>query len=61
MGDVDIFLDGELHCFHHKVRSIGYVDSIIVGEEVVGKFLSKFACNVAGYETSDRVRDTKGS
>ncbi len=61
LGAVNIFLNGELHCFHYEVRSIGYTDSIVVGEEVVCKFLSKCSCNVAGYETSDRSRDTKRS
>ena len=61
LGVVNIFLDGELHCFHYEVRSVRYADSIIVGEEVVCKYLSQCLCNVAGYEASDRGRDTKGS
>ena len=61
MGVVDIFLDGKLHGFHHKVRAVGYSNSISVWEEVVSKFLSKGACNVASNEASDHSGDAEGS
>jgi hypothetical protein len=61
LGIVDIFLDGELHGFHHKVRAVGYSNSIAVGKEVVHKILSKGACNVAGNEASTRSGEAKGS
>jgi len=57
LGVVDIFLDGKLHGFHHKVRAIGYSISIVVGKEVVSKFLPKGMCNVASNEALDRSRD----
>ena len=47
LGVVNIFLDGELHCFHYEVRSVGYTDSIIVVEEVVCEFLSMCACDLS--------------
>jgi len=46
---------------HHEVRAIGYTNSIIVGKEVVAKFVSKCVCKVAGNKTSDRRRDSEGS
>ncbi len=58
---VDIFLDGKLHGFHYKVRAIWNDNSIVVGKEVVGKFLAKCACNVAGDDTLDRSWDSEGS
>jgi hypothetical protein len=61
LGVVNIFLNGKLHGFHHKVRTVWNANSIIVGKEVVGKFLSKCAFNVAGNDTSDRSRNSKGS
>lgn len=61
LGIVDIFLDGKLHDFHHKVRAIGYSNSIAVGKEVVRNFLSKGVCNVAGNEASSRSGEAKGS
>ena len=41
LGIVDIFLDGKLHDFHHKVRAIGYSNSIAVGKEVVHNFCQR--------------------
>ncbi len=61
MGVVNTFLDGKLHGFHHEVRTVWNANSIIKGKEVVGKFLSKCACNVAGNDTSDCSRNSEGS
>ena len=61
LGIVDTFLDGKLHGFHHKVRAVGYSNSIAVGKEVAHNFLSKGACNVASNEASTRSGDAKGS
>ena len=60
LGVVNIFINGKLHGFHHKVRTIWNANSIIVGKEVVGKFLSKCACNVAGNDTPDHSWDSEG-
>ncbi len=45
---VNILFDGKLHGFHYKVRAVWNANSIVVGKEVVGIFLAKCACNVAG-------------
>ena len=61
LGVVDIFFDGKLHSFHHKVRAVGYSNSIVVGKEVVSKILLTGACNMASNEALDRSRDAEGS
>ena len=58
LGVVDIFLDGKLHGFHHKVRAVRYSNSIVVGNS---KFVSNGVCNVAGNEASNCSGDAEGS
>ena len=58
---LSIFLDGKLHGIHHEVRAIGYANSIVVGKEVVAKFVSKCAYKVAGNKTLDCRRDSEES
>ncbi len=60
LGVVNIILDGKLHGLHYKVRDVWNVNNIVVGKEVVGKFLVKCACNVAGNDTSDCSGNSEG-
>ncbi len=61
MWVVNIFFDGKLHGFHYEVRAIWNANSIVVRKEVVGKFLVKCACNVAGNDTLDCSWDSEVS
>ena len=58
---VDKFFDRELHCFYHKVASVGYTYCIVVWEEVGGELVTKGAGDVACNEASDCCWDTEGA
>ena len=61
LGVVNIFLNFKLHGLHYEVRAVWNANSIIIGQEVVGKFLVKCECNVAVDDTSDCRGNSEGS
>ena len=61
LGVVNIFLNGKLHGLYYKVRAVWNASSIVVRNEVVGNFLVKCACNVAGNDMLDCSGNPDGS
>ena len=49
-----------MHCFHHKIASVGYTDCIIECEEVRQELVTESAGNVADNEAADGCWNAKG-
>ncbi len=60
MGTVNKFFNQELHCFHHKIASVGYADCIVEWEEEGRELVTESAGDVAGNEATDGCRNAKG-
>ena len=61
MGVVDNFFNQELHCFYHKIASVGYADCIVEWEEVGQELVTESAGDVASDEAADGCWNVKGA